>query len=319
MKPILSIEDLIVHMKSKGIKFNIINEEEASTILKENSYFFHLSAYRILYPKNNSRSSKAGQYQNLEFAYLYELSLIDKKIRNEILKMCLEIESQIKVKLVNSITENAEEDGYTIVKTFLKKQDSNLNILKGINRHKAGKYCHDLIEKYYPFFPIWVLTELCTFGDLIRITQFYQDEYKDNIIPNNKFINTVRDLRNATAHNNCVINAIASNLETTKQPDARLNRFIKQLNVVSDESRSKNMHNRFEYDFVTLLYVYDKVVPLRDKIDKFEKLCNFIHEELSEHLNYFKSNSKLVGVYNFLIKIIDKLYKNYYSNYRIEK
>lgn len=29
-----------------------------------------------------------------------------------------------------------------------------------IHKHKSGEYCKNLIEKYYPYFPIWVLVEL---------------------------------------------------------------------------------------------------------------------------------------------------------------
>ena len=31
----------------------------------------------------------------------------------------------------------------------------------------------DLIEKYYPYFPVWVFVELISFGDLLYFCSFY--------------------------------------------------------------------------------------------------------------------------------------------------
>ena len=42
----LSIKNQIIHMKEeKGIKFNIINEEEAKEFLKNNNYYFKIKSY----------------------------------------------------------------------------------------------------------------------------------------------------------------------------------------------------------------------------------------------------------------------------------
>lgn len=38
MKPILNIDEMIEHMKEKGIKFNIISENEAKKFLSESNY-----------------------------------------------------------------------------------------------------------------------------------------------------------------------------------------------------------------------------------------------------------------------------------------
>ena len=64
-KLIKTSDELIEHMKNKGIKFNIINEIEAKKFLENNNYYFKLAAYRKNYFKKLN-----GEYINLEFAYL---------------------------------------------------------------------------------------------------------------------------------------------------------------------------------------------------------------------------------------------------------
>ena len=51
-KPKLSIDNQILHLQSKGIKFNEMSVAEAKEYLSENNNFFKISAYRKNYPKH---------------------------------------------------------------------------------------------------------------------------------------------------------------------------------------------------------------------------------------------------------------------------
>lgn len=226
MKRLKTIDELIEHMKKKGIKFNIVSEEDAREFLTHNNYYFKLAAYRTLYPKCPKGSVRADQYQNLDFAYLKELSTIDMHLRYLIIKMCLDIEHAIKVKLADAAAHIEDEDGYQFVNLFFKEADPKSHVLKSIRRHKSGQYCKDLIQKYNPNYPIWVLAELISFGDLLHLCEFYEETYHTALIPRNKFMNTIRDFRNACAHSNCLLNTMTAKMEASKQPDAAITAFV---------------------------------------------------------------------------------------------
>ena len=146
MKKLLSVDELIVHMKKKGITFNEVSESDAKLFLQKNNYYMKLAAYRSNYEKC-LEGKRIGQYKKLDFGYLKELSTLDMYLRYIIMDMCLDIEHAIKVKLISDVTNNPSEDGYDIVRKFIAKDD-NLRILKNIRSHKSGEYCKDLIEKY---------------------------------------------------------------------------------------------------------------------------------------------------------------------------
>lgn len=304
MKQMLSVKDLIRHMKDKGITFNKISEADAELFLSNNNYYMKLASYRTNYEKYPSTSSKAGLYKCLDFAYLKEFSKIDMYLRYFIIEMTLDIEHAIKVKLVNKITNQQNEDGYQTVRKFL-AEDENFRILKSIKRHDNGEYCKDLIDKYYPYFPVWVFVEIITFGDLLYFCNFYENSYKDKIV-NHKLMNIVRDLRNASAHSNCILNHLLEKIDKTKQPDSEITNFLKTIPNISSTSRKNNTNYKFTYNFTVLLYVYNLLVSPQSKKNMFEKLKTFMDGRVVKHKDYFQ-NSKIKSIYTFLKKIIDKL------------
>ena len=306
MKRILSIDELIEHMKSKGITFKEVSEKDAKEFLVKNNYYMKLAAYRANYEKC-PEGKRVGQYKKLDFGYLKELSTIDMHLRYIIMDMCLDIEHAIKVKLVSAVTDNPLEDGYDIVRKFIAKDD-NLRILKKIRSHKSGEYCKDLIEKYYPYFPVWVFVELISFGDLLYFCSFYEDVYGEQIV-NNALMNTVRDMRNAAAHSNCILNKMTERIDSTKQINSDISNFIKKMGNISKTSRVNNLNYKFTNNFITLLYVYDCLMGEYSKQKRYKELQDFLNRRAVKNKHFFNSNTKIVGVYNFHKKVIDNLVK----------
>lgn len=306
MKQLLSIEELIQHMKNRGITFNGISENDAKQFLQNNNYYMKLAAYRANYDKCDT-GKRQGQYKKLDFGYLKELSTIDMYLRYIVMDMCLDIEHVIKVRLIKNITNNPSEDGYDIVRKFI-AQDDNLRILKNIRSHKSGEYCKDLIEKYYPYFPVWVFVELISFGDLLYFCSFYEKIYGVQII-NNKLMNTVRDVRNAAAHSNCLLNKMTEKIDSTKQVNNEISSFIIGMKNISKTSRVNNLSYKFTNSFVTVLYVYDSLMNEIPKQKRYKEIQEFMNGRVVKNKQFFQSNSKIVGVYNFHKKVIDNLVK----------
>ena len=51
LKPMLTAPELVDHLKSKGVKFDLMGEGEAWRYLSEKSYYFKATSYRRLFPK----------------------------------------------------------------------------------------------------------------------------------------------------------------------------------------------------------------------------------------------------------------------------
>lgn len=301
MKQLLTPDELISHMENKGIAFTIDSKERAKDFLESHNYYMKLASYRTNYKKYPQGSARANQYIDLEFAYLRELSTIDKYLRYLIIQMSLDIEHYLKVKLLNAIENNPDEDGYRLIQRFIAK-DTNLNSLKKIQRHKSSDYCKNLIEKYYPYFPAWVFVELISFGELAHLCDFYHNIYDEQIV-DRILLNSVQDIRNASAHSNCLINCLTPG--NNKAHNSVVER-VKGIKTIGENSRDKKLSNKILYDFTCLLFAYDEIVSSKaTKSNRYKELNTLFTGRMLQNKEWFVKNLTITSAYGFAKKVLD--------------
>ena len=295
MKLLKTSDELISHMKIKGIKFNIVKEEDAKIFLQNNNYYMKLASYRANYDKHKSN----GEYINLDFAYLQELSTIDMHLRYLILQMCLDVEHALKTRLLKDIEDNPEEDGYDIIRRFITKYERSC---QNIQKHKSSEYCRELIEKYYPYFPAWVFVELISFGDMVKLYEYYSDRYPGRL-KDSELLYSIRDLRNATAHSNCLINKLQKG---TNKPSVKIIKFVSNIDGIGTSMRTNKLSNKFLYDFISLLYVYNEFINADIvKKKRFKQIQEFMDGRVIKNIEYFEKNECIKTAYTFVKKVID--------------
>jgi abortive infection bacteriophage resistance protein len=300
-RPKLTIEDQIKHMRdTKGIKFNIVNEEQAAEFLSTHNYYFKVKAYAKNY-STYAKGENEGKYVDLEFAYIQELSKLDMFLREVILSMALDIEHFLKVRLIRDISDNSEDDGYSSVEEFLTWHP---NVKAEIAQKAKDSYCEPVIQKYQEHFPVWAFVEVLSFGDLINFCDYYYANYpaKDISIST---LRIVKFLRNACAHNNCLINNLSGDNDTFTLSK---NIFTLSTHIpnISTKTRMKKMSNRTIHDFVALLFCFDSIVTNKNaKKRQLLKLQKLFDGRFLKHKDYFSSNSLLCSSYDFVKKVID--------------
>ena len=141
---------------------------------------------------------------------------------------------------------------------------------------------------------------------------YYEKEYGVQIV-NNIFMNVVRDLRNAAAHSNCILNKMTERIDSTKQINCEISNFIKDMPNISKQSRINNLNYKFTYNFITLLYVYDNLMGEISRQKRYQQIKEFLDGRVIRNQDYFKSNTKIVGVYKFHKKVVDNLLNTAYT------
>ena len=303
-KPMLPVDQLILHMQSKNITFSVMDVDDVKAYLDKNNNYFKLSSYRKNFSKYTS-GERAGQYEELDFAYLIELARIDVQLRKVILGMCLDIEHFLKVKLIKGIEDDTDQDGYTIVKRFL-KSSSGQHIVDSIEQKKNNPYCGDLISAYQSDMPVWAFVEVISFGNLLKFAEFVTKNTTWSLPVDYIALDKVRQLRNAAAHNNCIINDLHAKA-TSRTPPSYITRFVSHCGV-SKNVRAKKMSNPRFAQIVYMLYVYDSLVQSdnsrKQSLSMIKKLVNV---RMKEHKDYFKRNTVITSTYEAFSKIVNSL------------
>lgn len=321
-KPKLTARQLIAKMKyEKGITFNYISEINAENYLANINNYLRTAAYRKNYQKY-LKGIHIGKYIHLDFAYLQELSTLDMHFRFIASKMCLDIEHDLKVKILYDIEHDTSCDGYSIVQNFLTQ---NPYIIKKLESTCTSPFTSDLIHKYFTIqkihnpsvkkvehkiisfanCPVWVLLELLTFGDFIKFYNFY---YTSSDIPqiSLSILHLVKSLRNACAHNNCIFASLAHG--TSKTP-SEISQAITQISSIKSNQRQKKLSCRPMLEFVCLLYTYKLVVSPKVKQHRIQELKWLFFERMPQKGNFFKNNQLITSNYDFACKVINAFFQ----------
>ena len=301
--PKLTIEEQIEWMKSKGITFAICSEEEAAGFLRKSTYLFKLKAFGKAFPLN----PVTGAYNGVDFAYLVELSTLDMHVRRLILHATLDIEHFLKVRLLNRLSSDPGENGYHIIEQyFAADPDAQNKIVK----KSRNSMCKDLIEKMQrDGYALWNVVEVLSFGDFIRLYDIYDQNHGKTDQALLRCLFSVRCLRNAAAHNNCLLNSLRSPYSRKVRPNQQLTRFISQMPGIPARSRAKKMKNPVIHDFLALLYVYQQVVTSEKTRMHFgQELHSLFDHRMLKRRAYFETNESLTSAYHFVKAAVDSLY-----------
>lgn len=306
-KVLLNTLELIEHCKDKGIKFELISEKDASNYLDNNAYFFKLASYRFNYDKHKS-GINVGKYINLDFAFLVDLFEIDNDMKTIILNMCLKIEQALKTEIIKFAEGIPGEDGHNIMRRYeLYANSQGFDIYRSINNITSSAYTKCLVDKYSSDFPIWVYLELITFGDLINFCNFYHDQCGFSF--EKDLYHSIRNIRNACAHNNCLINDL---MRKSYIPNNKVKKIIYDLNIFSKDVVDKKMKNQFIHGLVCLLVAYNKLItPNLSNDDILLSLREFFLNRAVKHREWYVNNNILVTSYDFIIKLINHYCEDY--------
>lgn len=269
-----------------------------------NSYYFRIKSYAKNFDKYKNGPNK-DKYINLEFAYLQELSTLDMYLRKFILRMTIDIEHFLKTQLLKDFVENQQEDGYSIINKLL----SNYPYIKdNIDRRRNSYVCCNLINRFNKDFAIWNIVEVLSFGDFINLYNLYYKEYNSTNNLSN-YLWSVKFLRNAAAHNNCLLNSLKTPYSSHFNRNKQINTIISKIPNIGKTQRITSMNNPVIHDLVVTLYVFNRIANKSNiKRNTMIELKELIDNRFTRNKNYFNNNDVISSYYNFFKKIVDFYY-----------
>ena len=316
-KPKLNTEEQINHLKTKGVKFELISIEEAAAYLRDNNNYFKLRAYRKNFPKHPAGENE-GKYINLDFAELKDLSIIDMRMRYVFIQMALDIEHFAKVKLIRAVVES-NDDGYQIVEDYkekLKNDDLTNNTFRyqalqaDLERNRNNPYCGGIIEKYDNCYPVWAFVEIIPLGTLINFYGYCAEKLKLKDMKDEFYLlKTIKELRNAAAHSNCIIHDMGNK-------DSKYNAnysMLRSLKGISKSTRDSQLGNERMRQMITLLYTHTVLVASEGVHIHASNNLHDLIERMFRHVDYYADNENILKAFEFFKKCVDIFFSDTYN------
>ena len=310
VKPKLSLDGQIEHLKEKGVLFNIMDEAEARDYLGQHNNYFKLTAYRKNYDKHPAGENK-DKYINLEFAYLVDIAVIDMQLRYRIVHMALDLEHHTKLQLLRKMDEY-NEDGYQVVQDYIDSLDEKQRKIfdSEINRNKGNIYCGDIIAKYEGAFPVWAFIEIVPFGRLVAFYGFCADRFSDKSMKDTFYrLLTCKEIRNASAHSNCILNNLKAKT-AAHSTNAAVTSELMKIKGMNTNFRKNRMSNARIQQVVTLLYTHKDMVESegikRSESEDLKKIMG----RVDKNYDYYNTNPMIKGTFDFLKLVVDSWFKS---------
>lgn len=312
-KPKLNIEQQIERLSEKGIKFDLISKEEAIKYLTDNNNYFKLTAYRKTFPKHCS-GENWGKYIDLDFAQLKDLAIIDMRLRYALLHLALDVEHYAKVRLIKAIADSPD-DGYDIVENFISSlADPQREAFdKEIERNRDNPYCGDIIRKYDGEYPVWAFVEVVPFGRFVAFYKYCANYFDDQKMVDEYFLLlSAKELRNATAHSNCILNDLSPRT-SQRQTNHAVNSELSKIPGITKEIRRRKMSNARIQQIITLLYAHKRFVT---STGVHEHQCEALHDvadRMFRNISYYANNDTISTTFGFVKSVIDNWFPIAYN------
>lgn len=318
LRPMMKISDMVPYLKNKNIKFDCCLEQDAETYLRENNNYYNVTSYKNNFVKYQCGELE-GKYIDLDFAYLKDLSIIDYRTRIVLFKMIIDIEHYLKIRILNTIEEISNEDGYKIVNLYLEKDFNDVErpkrVHESIRKKVTNEYYQKIFSKYdldkdtkIENIPIWEFLEIITFGELINFFDFFTKYYK---VDDNKYIFILREvnkLRNAVAHNSCVLCDLDKK-DNLHRADTLVINYLKECGIGKENRNTKLSNSRIRQITYTL-YMFNVLVSSEGvKNNLKHDITKLFYRRIILNAKYYNNNGLLKSIYNYFDKIIEKNYK----------
>lgn len=164
-------------LKNRGL---IINDETSALIILKEINYYRLSGYML------SLKTKDDLFlPNITFENVYSIYKLDKQLRLLLLDIIENIEIAFRTHISYHLAHKYGPVGYKNPKNFNDKEFHNqflLDLKENINKNKYRElFIKHHIKKYAGEFPIWVVVEVLSFGNLSKLFKNMRNEDKEII------------------------------------------------------------------------------------------------------------------------------------------
>ncbi|NLK63127.1 MAG: Abi family protein [Fusobacteria bacterium] len=188
----------------------IINDKSFAIEILKNINYYRMIGYMLTYKSND-------KYENITIENIYKLYNFDKKLRNLIFSLVENIEISFRAQISYFFSNKYGALGYLESNNF-KNKKYHQDMVKKINTltdRSREKFIEHHKDKYNNRYPMWVIVELMSFGDLSKLFNNLLDEDKNQLSKEyylikgeyiSSWLHSICNIRNICAHHGRLYN-----------------------------------------------------------------------------------------------------------------
>lgn len=286
----------IEYLKKQNIQFNSIDENAAQQIMENEYPCYKLYEYSHLFKYSHF----------LDFSLLYYLAVLDEKLRHIVICNCLDLEQSLKTIIIDDAERLAVKD--SVLEDYFKLDGEYL--LSYYNSDNIDYFNNEEISNSISSLSFEQFLEVIQFGTFEKFLHYFYKKYAISLYnkeyaPYECHINSVKRLRNISAHNGLLIGSLDKKREISSDKVAS---FLGSHGIKHKTLRS-NMSKQTVFDICNLLHLCFLVLP-KTKFEKtLAQLNDFLQKDCKQYKHVYSNNSLLVSVYNFTNSVVD-IYAN---------
>lgn len=291
-----------------GVKFDEFNDEELEELYSYEIYSYKLSLYVNAFEKNKKKNIYIVNIRQL--IYIFKL---DNIIKNTFNPLIIDIEAILKIEFINEVLKCNEEEKNEIINSFLIK---NPKIIESIFNKKEDSINAPYIEEIEDL-KLDNIISFLSFGEFINLYRYF---YKFKEIKNKKisYLNSIKFLRNAIAHDNTILSNIRINYNYRHLYDVNtnsykitndVNRVIKKIDSISIQTRKICLNNGVIHDLTALLILLF-IIELKDNKKEIyvKQIKGIIDSKELKNRILLGNNNYFQSVYSYFKKVVDFLF-----------
>jgi len=161
------------------------------------------------------------------------------------------------------------------------------------------------VDKYDGAYPIWAFIEIIPFGRLVDFYGFCANRFADKEMKNNFYrLLTCKEIRNASAHSNCILNNLKAKTIVHKTNSAVTNELMR-IPDMNSNFRKNRMSNARLQQLITLLYMHKTMVESNGILQFESEELQKIMKRINRNYGYYVTNPMIKGTFDFLKMVVD--------------
>ena len=149
--------------------------------------------------------------------------------------------------------------------------------------------------------------EICELGTFVDFYRFCAERWRDEgMMEDHCVLKSVKALRNAAAHNSCIVNGFVSSAKRAGFPSSRpLTDALNAAGMKNSRNRRAKLRNVRIAQIAAVLYSPNAFCGRESAMRRHAARFSGVERRFYEHADYYRQNNSIMSFFGFVWRLVD--------------